>query len=116
MPVPNFTNVDFTVKQADTQGRLEVGDSFILTDQGGSVFKMSVIKAVGDPWEADLQWNEELACLEGPLRAAVFVTRISFYEQRPPEHEFELKVLYGAIIETDPESVGAWAADDQPPP
>lgn len=113
MPVPDFTDISFYVRQADTPGKLEAGDTFTITDEGGETFKMSIVKAVGAPWETDLRWNEDLVRLEGPNQPSEFITQISFYEQGPP---FELKVFYGAVIETDPEGVGAWVADDQPPP
>lgn len=64
---------------------------------------------------APLIWNADTASLGGAGQKLGTIVQVSFYEQ---EEDLQgrpapLKVLYGTIIETDPDSVGAWSADDQ---
>lgn len=113
----DFTGITFTVKQADTLGRLEVRDTFQLTTRDGQTFLMVCRKPDGTvSQQAELQWNADQVCFEGPYgpkSQTPFVAQLSVYEQGG---EFPMKVVYGVTVDKDPQSVGAMAADDQAPP
>lgn len=62
--------------------------------------------------------SHEFGCLRGDtLPIAGHVMLISRYEEQTLQEGEEkvYKALYGAIIEKDPDSVGTWGADDDPP-
>ncbi|HEX9733200.1 MAG TPA: hypothetical protein VGG06_14600 [Thermoanaerobaculia bacterium] len=88
---------------------IEQGDKVTLSyNDGGPGYKIEVDE--GRLTFAPLIWNADTGSLGGPGQKAGTIVQVSFYRQEVPE---PLKVLYGTIIERDPDSVGAWAADDQ---
>ncbi len=112
----DFLNTTFKVKQGgpydtETAGvRIHEGDVVVLeSNESGPGY---TIKVNGGEWEfSPLTWDK-FGNLGGDGNKPDTTVRISFYEQ---VGAYPLKVIFGTIIEKDPDSVGAWSADDQGP-
>ncbi len=113
-----FLDVPFKVQQGGASPRTEAeitrGDEVVLTQDSPTEYTITVTTKNPPLVFAPLTLDE-FANLGGDLAAAPNsdrIVRVSFYKQEGPE---PLKVLFGTIIDTDPDSVGAWSADDQGP-
>lgn len=109
----------YYVKQAGSlDGRIAVGDQIDITWDG--VDESTAIITVSSGTETPLDRatfivDQGLGCLRGDtLQQEGYVMLISRYEQ--PTSTGSYRALYGAIIQKDPDSVGAWGADDNPGP
>jgi hypothetical protein len=115
LDLTEFLNVTYTVKQGGssppTEAEIQTDDTVVLT-RNGNVYAIEVTSRNPPLVFAPLTWDN-FGNLGGDLAGARpdsgRIVRVSFYKQEDPD----LKVLYGTIIDTDPDSVGAWSADDQ---
>ena len=117
-----FLEIPFKVKQGGsnppTAAKITEGDQVILSQISPKEYKIRVTTKDPELVFAPLTWDT-FGNLGGNLVDALTlepvpdsIVRVSFYAQEDPD---SLKVLFGTIIETDPDSVGAWSADDQDP-
>ncbi len=117
-----FLGVTFRVKQGGAEPRTEAmiddGDEVVISQDSQGEYAITVKSRDPELVFAPLDWDK-FGNLGGGLRNAQTlapvanrIVRVSFYEQGG---EYPLKVIFGTIIEKDPDSVGAWSADDQDP-
>ena len=107
----------YYVKQAGSRdGRIKLGDQIDITWDG--VDESTAIVTVSNGTETPLDnvtfiVDQGLGCLRGDtLQQQGYVMLISRYEEQTSNGPY--RALYGAIIQKDPDSVGAWGADDDP--
>ena len=101
----------YTVKQASANDdRIQIGDQIDIDTDGN----MTVTRGSKTCFQEVFGLDEEFGCLrcdrfENLQGYAILISR---YEQTGGSNTY--KALYGTIIKKDPDSVGAWGADDDP--
>jgi hypothetical protein len=113
----DFTDDEFTVQQADTadhgSGRIQRGDLVTLTGTGDGPYTLH-FRRPDDSEQGSitgLSWDSDYGSVRGPGENPDSWVQISFYDQDSATLD-PLRVIYGVIIDQDPENVGTWAADD----
>ena len=111
---------EYWVKQgggesSKTGAQIQAGDKVTVVELPQKPTRYSLTVTRGGVTKLELgplTWDSETYRLEGEGKIEGTIVLASIWSQEGP---YALKVLYGTIIETDPDSVGAWSATDQPP-
>ena len=112
-----FIGREYAIRQADTEaevnGRIRRGDIVSLEESDDGEFVLhSRRPSDEESWALPgLRWDPDYGSLRGEGERPHSWIEISFYQQSPEPYG-PLHVLYGVVIDRDPQSVGTWAADD----
>ena len=110
MGVADYAGTYYVKQASSCDDRIQLDDQIDIDTDGNVTITQGTSTVLQELFSLD----EEFGCLrcDRSEDGRDFSILISRYEQTAPDIPY--KALYGAVIKRNPDSVGAWGADDDP--